>query len=93
MDYFNVNKIVDQLRFEASTDNFVSDIQEILVVGEEAHEGWNYYALNSTEVRYPYYRLTSSVSNGCDDIGEIRFIGHEVIDDENESYTCNAEIK
>lgn len=93
LDYFNVNTIVDQLRFEASSDNFVSDIQEILVVGEEAHEGWNYYALNSTEVRYPYYRLTSAAAKGCDDIGEIRFIGHEVIDDENESFTCGAEIK
>ena len=102
LDYFNTNRIVNNLKFEASTDKFVSDIVEILVVGEEAHEGWNYYDLTDLGVdendepipipSYPYYRLSSGVDNGCDDLGEIRFIGHEVLDDSNDIYTCEVEL-
>ena len=68
------------------------------MIGEEAHEGWNYYDmkdLNEDKIlpKYSAYRLMSAVAKGCDDLGEIRFIGHEVIDDSNTEYTCEAEIK
>ena len=36
--------------------------------------------------------MFSNVTNGCDDIGEIRFIGHEVIDVDTDDYSCEAEL-
>ena len=51
--------------------------------------------LNEDQIlpKFSAYRLMSEVAKGCDDLGEIRFIGHEVIDDSNTEYTCETEIK
>jgi hypothetical protein len=66
-----------------------------MYVGEEAHEGWNYYDLSELDSGIPYYnayRLYSVAFKGCDDIGEIRFIGHEVIVDNESQFECEAEL-
>lgn len=66
-------------------------------IGEEIHEGWNFYPLvdpNTNDTpKYQYYRLKSSSSGaGCTGIGEIRYYGYEVIDDESETYQCAIEL-
>lgn len=94
LNYFNVNKIVDNLVFQASSDNFASDVVDLQLVGEEAHEGWNYYDLvvNDTMPSYQYYRLFSPTAQGCDNIGELRIIGNEVLNNSDESYSCEVEV-
>jgi len=64
-------------------------------VGDDAHEGWNYFdmrVLTDGVPKYSSYRLFSASNKGCDDIGEVRFIGHEVIDDDKDEYSCEAEL-
>lgn len=52
-----------------------------------------YFEENGDVPAFRYYRLySSSAEKGCDDIGEIRWIGHEVIDNEADSYTCEVEL-
>ena len=97
LDEFDTGNIYDRLFIEASSDNFVDvdAIALLVAVSEEAHEGWNYYDLTGLETpaRYQYYRLRSDVQGGgCDPIGEIHYIGYEVIDDENDTYDCNVEL-
>ena len=48
MGYFDVTLIVDQLHIQASSDNFNQDIVTLHIVGEEAHEGWNYFDMKET---------------------------------------------
>lgn len=43
--------------------------------------------------KFSSYRLFSEQGQGCDDLGEIRLIGHEVIDDSNTEYTCETSVK
>ena len=43
--------------------------------------------------KFSSYRLFSKQGQGCDDLGEIRLIGHEVIDDSNTEYTCETSVK
>ena len=101
MDYFNVDYIVNKLHIQASSDDFVEEIVDLIVVGEEAHEGWNYYVMEDTVYfeeneeapAFKSYRLSSnSTTMGCDNLGEIRWIGHEVIDNDSDSYDCEVEI-
>ena len=46
LDEFPQANIIDQLIIEASTDNFVESNEELVIVSEEVHEGWNYYDLS-----------------------------------------------
>lgn len=97
MDEFSINSIVGYLRIEGSSDNFVNSVEVLAEVGEEVHEGWNYYKLVNEETgeepKYQYYRLKSnSTASGCNRIGEIHYFGHEVIDDESDSYQCAIEL-
>ena len=97
MDEYDTTIIVDHLKIEASSDNFVSSIETLVTVGEEVHEGWNYYDLTESGTKdpskYQYYRLISdSPSKGFDNIGEINYIGYEVIDNTDDSYACDIEI-
>ena len=62
------------------------EIEDILTVGEEIHEGWNDYDLYTVADdgtllvdRYSYYRLYNARNAGCDDIGEVQLIGIQVI--------------
>jgi len=47
------------LKFQGSSDGFVADINDILTVDEELHEGWMYYKLANTDleidIREPKY--------------------------------------
>lgn len=98
LDEFSQGNIVDQLKIQASDDNFSSSIIDLVLVSEEAHEGWNYYSMSDlddasiTEVKHQYYRLYSGVSSGCNAIGEIHFYGVEVIDDDNDTYDCDVTL-
>lgn len=85
------------LRIEGSSDNFDADIEILAEVGEEVHEGWNYYDLTDEETgelpKYAYYRLKSNMTaSGCDSIGEVRYFGYEVIDDDETSFECPIEL-
>ena len=65
MDIFDSTTIVDQLIIEASSDNFATTV-ELTVIGEEIHEGWNYYELVDPNTdgtpKYQYYRVMSIAS-------------------------------
>lgn len=64
----------------------------IFVVGEEIHEGWNYYSYGpGQELKYRYYRFFSLQVGSCG-VGEVSLRGIEAINDNNSSYTCLAKI-
>lgn len=94
MDEFDPSMIVDSLFIEASTDNFNSSIEHLVTISDEVHEGWNYYDLTSLSIsnEFQYFRVRSFAPfSGCDGIGEIHFIGYEVIDDDSSAYDCKIE--
>lgn len=62
----------------------------IFVVGNEINEGWNYRKF-STPVKYRSFRFSSNIQGGCN-IGEVRFRGVEVIDDNNPTKECPVRI-
>jgi hypothetical protein len=48
MDFFDDRTIMENhLKFQGSNDNFASSetIEDIVIIGEDIHEGWNYYDL------------------------------------------------
>ena len=73
-------------------------VEDLVEVGEELHEGWNYYSLLADEddidsgPRYAYYRLFNAVSDGCDDIGEVQMIGVQVINWTEDVLNCGVSI-
>lgn len=83
----------DNLMFEGSNDG--ETFTELFQVGGNVHEGWNYHNFEQDEdagTSYPayrYYRMRGlGVRNGPCRIHEIKFTGREVIQDENDSYSC-----
>jgi hypothetical protein len=85
LDVFDTENVYDHLFIEGSRDNFNNSVEQLVAVSKEAHEGWNYYDLSDLDspARYQYYRLRSDAdSKGCDDIGEIHYIGYEVINND-----------
>jgi hypothetical protein len=67
----------------------------ILTVGEELHEGWNYYKFDEWGIstpKYRYYRLFNEVENGCDKIGEINFIGYKAVDSAADTHFCDVSL-
>jgi hypothetical protein len=73
---------IDNLVLQGSNTGFTDTdtITTIMSVGDELHEGWNYYKFGEmdpviTEPEFRYYRLFSTVNDGCDKIGEVNFIG------------------
>ena len=80
----------------------MSEVIELMVVGEDVHEGWNYFSMSDLVEdsenalvdlpKYNAYRLFNTEDKGCDDISEIKFIGHEVIDDLSTEHDCEAEL-
>ena len=62
LDEFDSNKIHNNLFIEASTDNFVTSKEELVQVGEEAHEGWNYYDLTGLPNEFQYFRIRSAAN-------------------------------
>ena len=73
---------------------------DILTVGAEIHEGWNYYKLQDEDVfgpsytlpRYRQYRLYNSQSNGCDKLGELTFIGQVGFDSDADTHNCDVTV-
>ena len=94
LDYFDMAAINATLKFQGSNDAFVSEIIDLVVIGDEAHEGWNYYDMKELSAipKYSAYRLFNENAKGCDDIGEIHFIGKEVLDITADDYVCEAEV-
>ena len=68
---------------------------DLVTVSDEIHEGWNYYDLDDPVTgtpKYNAYRVYSDTNGGCNDIGEIKLIGFEVINDSNDEIACDVEI-
>lgn len=89
MDYFGDKSVYSgNLVLQGSNLGFDSeggDSTDILTVGDELHEGWNYYKLDDllgedNLPKYRYYRFFNTANNGCDKIGEINFVGWTAID-------------
>jgi hypothetical protein len=88
LDEFNRDDMIENLTIEGCYDEF--DCEPLVEVGLEIHEGWNYYDFYDGFLpRFPQYRLTSYY-HGCNSIGEIHFFGNELIDNEDDTYTCNV---
>jgi hypothetical protein len=61
MDFFTDRSIrINNLKLQGSDlpfDDELAVIDEIVLVGEEIHEGWNYYDLSTNPRKYRYYRM------------------------------------
>lgn len=55
MPVFDRTKFVNKLAFQGSQDG--SSYTTIFTVGEEIHEGWNYYDYQTLPLEYRYYRF------------------------------------
>lgn len=92
MDVFtNKDLYAGNLKIQGSNDFASGTIEDLVVIGEELYEGWNNYELNSAT--YERFRIFNSVSNGCDNIGEIKFFGQKVIDTIDAMVTLDVEIR
>ena len=90
MNRFSRKTFVGNLMFQGSFDGV--NYTNIFVVGEEIHEGWNYYEYAAgSELSYRFYRFFGAVSGSCV-IGEVGLFGYEVINDNNPHYTCNVSL-
>ena len=75
-------------------------IVDLITVGEEIHEGWNYYKIMdeddvdaySIADRYTYFRLYNAEADGCDNIGEVDMIGVQLMESTADTVTCNTQI-
>ena len=103
MSYFSdIDVYNTKLMFQGSNDGFANplDITTIFTVGEELHEGRNYYkfqemvdAMTISELpAYRYYRLFNAENNGCDNIGELTFIGSVAFETETNIHSCSVVI-
>ena len=91
MDYFNdkYDRYDGLLIFQGSNDDFVTTV-DIFTVGAEIHEGWNSYKVNKSN--FLSYRLFNSAQNGCNNIGELKLYGKEVLDNDDSIIFCTVEI-
>merc|ERR1712060_695846 len=91
MDKFDEKKVVDQIFIEGSNNDFAGseDIVRLAVISEEVHEGWNQYPLE-TAAKFNSYRIYANKS--CNLIDEIRFFGYEVIDNDDDQYSCPIQV-
>jgi len=96
MDYFTSSSTYDgKLKLQGSNDNFVDEIDTLVTVGDEIHEGWNYYDIEEETPgphKYKSYRMYSGGSSGCDKIGEVELYGSEVIDSTDTTEICTGNI-
>lgn len=101
MDYFpDKSKYVGNLKLQASDIPFAYNmgIVDLITVGEEIHEGWNYYKIMdeddvdaySVADRYTYFRLYNAEADGCDNIGEVDMIGVQLMESTADTVTCNT---
>ena len=91
MDYFNdkYERYDGLLIFQGSNDDFVTTV-DIFTVGAEIHEGWNSYQVNKSN--FLSYRLYNSAQNGCNNIGELKLYGKEVLDNDDSIIFCTVEV-
>ncbi|TNV88229.1 hypothetical protein FGO68_gene13028 [Halteria grandinella] len=90
MNRFVKDKYVDKLVFQGSNDNVT--YKDLFVVGQEIHEGWNYYNFESgDEHSFRFFRFFGKAPGACV-IGEISFRGVEVLDSTTSSYKCPVQI-
>lgn len=91
MDYYSdVSVYAGALTLQGSNDDFVADINDLQVVNQEIHEGWNYYELASPS--YNSYRLFNANNNGCNKIGELNLIGQDVFDSASDPLTLQVGV-
>ena len=83
MPVFVKSTISNKLKFQGSSDGIV--YADIFTVGQEIHEGWNYYDFRDNNLKYRYYRFQGSAVGACK-LGEIKFRGVETIDSTASSY-------
>lgn len=85
MPVFNSLDYVDKLILQGSLDGI--NYSNISIVGNEIHEGWNYYTYPSgSELKFRFYRFYGTTAYSCG-VGEIGFRGVEVINDSSSSYS------
>jgi hypothetical protein len=88
MSRFTRSRYVGQLKFQGSANG--AEWTDIFTVGQEIHEGWNYYNFEEgKELKHRYYRFFGTGDGSCI-VGEISLRGYEVIDSNADSYTCQA---
>lgn len=92
MNRFTRANIVNNLRFQGSNDGVTYD--DVFLVGQEIHEGWNYYTYpDGQELKYRFYRFFGNATGSCANVGEISFRGVEVIDSNANVYSsCPIEL-
>ena len=89
MPVFDRTKYVGLLKFQGSSDGVT--YTDIFTVGNEIHEGWNYYDYQSDNLKYRYYRFQGSAIGACK-VGEVKFRGVETIDSSSSTHTCSATL-
>ena len=101
MDYVEDKSVhTGNLIFQGSNLGFDLETNDILTIGEELHEGMNYYKMDDTDLdiairdpKYRYYRLFNAEINGCDKIGEIMLIGQKVFDSTDDTHMCSVAVR
>jgi hypothetical protein len=78
MPVFVKTNFVGKLAFQGSNDGSTYDT--IFTVGNEIHEGWNYYSYRENNLKYRYYKFQGNGVGSCR-IGEMKFRGVETIAD------------
>jgi hypothetical protein len=90
MNVFTKPTYSGYLKFQGSSDNIT--YTTLFTVGDEIHEGWNYYDYASgSELKYRYFRVYGSNAGSCN-VGEFALMGVEAINDDTSSYACSANI-
>ena len=90
MNRFVKTDFVGNLVFQGSNDNIT--YTEIFTVGEEIHEGWNYYTFQAGEQNaFRYFRFFGSATKSCM-LGEISFRGVEVINSTLATQVCTTQL-
>ena len=88
MNRFNKKDFVGHLKLQGSNDH--SSWSDLKTVDDNIHEGWN--TLSFDEGSLPGFRYYRYFSNKSCKVGEIDFVGDEVIDHEEEDLTCDAVV-
>jgi hypothetical protein len=89
----NIDKATYMYNLVFQGSNDMTTWTDIVRVGEEVHEGWNYYSWTdpATQPNYSGYRFLGNNTGACL-INEIKFQGTKTIDDNNNDYTCPAKL-
>jgi hypothetical protein len=84
-------RYVDNVAFEGSLDG--ETYTELFRADRNVHEGWNYYNWDDSYPQYRFYRFRGLGGlDGPVRINEVVLTGTEVINNEDASYDCVAEL-